>query len=90
MNTAGGAGGGAGGGPAEDKDGTTEDRLLGGRVLLRQPRRGLRAGLDAVLLAAVLARGEGRPLDYGDLLKGFASEYKKLGRHVPAELRETT
>ena len=30
----------------------TEDRLLGGRVLLRQPRLGLRAGLDAVLLAA--------------------------------------
>ena len=30
----------------------TEDRLLGGRVLLRQPLRGLRAGLDAVLLAA--------------------------------------
>jgi len=31
---------------------TTEDTLLGGRVRLRQPRRGLRAGLDAVLLAA--------------------------------------
>ncbi|MFC7473640.1 tRNA1(Val) (adenine(37)-N6)-methyltransferase [Dankookia sp. GCM10030260] len=30
----------------------TEDRLLDGRVLLLQPRRGLRAGLDAVLLAA--------------------------------------
>ncbi|MCB4822219.1 tRNA1(Val) (adenine(37)-N6)-methyltransferase [Roseicella aerolata] len=30
----------------------TEDHLLGGRVRLRQPRRGLRAGLDAVLLAA--------------------------------------
>lgn len=30
----------------------TEDRLLGGRVVLRQPLRGLRAGLDAVLLAA--------------------------------------
>jgi tRNA1(Val) A37 N6-methylase TrmN6 len=30
----------------------TEDRLLGGRVLLYQPLRGLRAGLDAVLLAA--------------------------------------
>ncbi|WP_043337614.1 tRNA1(Val) (adenine(37)-N6)-methyltransferase [Belnapia moabensis] len=30
----------------------TEDLLLGGRVRLRQPRRGLRAGLDAVLLAA--------------------------------------
>ncbi|MCY1079506.1 ATP-binding protein [Archangium lansingense] len=43
---------------------------------------------NAVLLAAVLARGEGRPIEYGDLLKGFASEYKKLGRHVPSELRE--
>jgi hypothetical protein len=42
---------------------------------------------NAVLLAAVLARGERRPIEYGDLLKGFASEYKKLGRHVPPELR---
>jgi len=32
----------------------TEDRLLDGRVLLRQPREGLRAGLDAVLLAAAV------------------------------------
>ena len=32
----------------------TEDRLLGGRVVLRQPVRGLRAGLDAVLLAAAI------------------------------------
>ena len=31
---------------------TTEDLLLGGRVRLRQTRHGLRAGLDAVLLAA--------------------------------------
>jgi tRNA1(Val) A37 N6-methylase TrmN6 len=30
----------------------TEDLLLGGRVRLRQMRRGLRAGLEAVLLAA--------------------------------------
>ena len=30
----------------------TEDALLGGRVRLRQPRVGLRAGHDAVLLAA--------------------------------------
>jgi hypothetical protein len=42
---------------------------------------------NAVLLAAVLARQEERPIDYADLLRGFASEYKKLGRHVPAELR---
>ncbi len=31
---------------------TTEDALLDGRVRLRQPARGFRAGLDAVLLAA--------------------------------------
>jgi tRNA1(Val) A37 N6-methylase TrmN6 len=30
----------------------TEDRLMGGRVLLRQPRPGYRAGADAALLAA--------------------------------------
>ncbi|WP_417517877.1 tRNA1(Val) (adenine(37)-N6)-methyltransferase [Minwuia sp.] len=30
----------------------TDDRLLGGRVLLRQPRTGFRSGSDAVLLAA--------------------------------------
>ncbi|HYO65813.1 MAG TPA: ATP-binding protein, partial [Archangium sp.] len=43
---------------------------------------------NAVLLAAVLAREERRPIEYADLLRGFASEYKKLGRHVPTELRE--
>lgn len=30
----------------------TENRLLGGRIVLRQPARGYRAGLDAALLAA--------------------------------------
>lgn len=44
----------------------TEDRLLGGRVRLRQPRRGLRAAVDAVLLAAsVPARPGERVLDIG-------------------------
>jgi tRNA1(Val) A37 N6-methylase TrmN6 len=33
---------------------TTEDRFLGGRVLVRQPEDGFRAGLDAVMLAAAL------------------------------------
>ena len=57
-----GAAGAAGGGESE----TTEDRLLGGRVPLRQPRRGLRAGLDAVLLAAgVPARPGERVLEAG-------------------------
>ena len=44
----------------------TEDRLLGGRVALRQPRHGLRAGLDAVLLAAgIPARPGERVLEAG-------------------------
>ena len=34
--------------------GVTEDRLLGGRVLLRQPKVGYRAAIDPVLLAAAL------------------------------------
>lgn len=38
--------------PTADEAGSAVDRLLGGRLLLRQPRRGHRAGTDAVLLAA--------------------------------------
>jgi tRNA1(Val) A37 N6-methylase TrmN6 len=44
----------------------TEDRLLGGRVRLRQPAVGYRAGLDAALLAAASdARPGERVLDLG-------------------------
>ena len=32
----------------------TEDAFLGGRVTVRQPKSGYRAGLDAVFLAASL------------------------------------
>ncbi len=39
---------------------TTEDTLLGGRVRLRQPERGLRAGHDAVLLAASIPAKPGQ------------------------------
>ena len=39
-----------------------EDRLLDGRLLLRQPRRGHRAGSDAILLAAALPDLGGGPL----------------------------
>jgi tRNA1(Val) A37 N6-methylase TrmN6 len=35
----------------------TENRILGGRVILRQPARGYRAGLDAALLAAACGAG---------------------------------
>lgn len=36
------------------------DEVLGGRVRLRQPRRGYRAGLDAALLAAACNAGPGQ------------------------------
>ncbi|MFA6967011.1 tRNA1(Val) (adenine(37)-N6)-methyltransferase [Bosea sp. (in: a-proteobacteria)] len=43
-----------------------EDRLLDGRLVLRQPRRGHRAGSDAILLAAAVpALGDGPLLDIG-------------------------
>lgn len=41
-------------------DAATEDRLLDGRVRLRQPSRGYRAGLDAALLAAACDAGSGQ------------------------------
>ena len=40
-------------------DDTTEDTVLDGRVRLRQPVRGYRAGLDAALLAAACDAGPG-------------------------------
>ncbi len=47
-------------------DAVTEDRLLDGRVRLRQPARGYRAGLDAALLAAACdARPGQRVIDAG-------------------------
>ncbi len=62
--------------------GTTEDSLLGGRVRLRQPVAGqLRAGLDAVLLAAALpARPGQRVLEAGC---GSGAAMLCLGARVP-------
>jgi tRNA1(Val) A37 N6-methylase TrmN6 len=37
----------------------TDDRILGGRIWLRQPAKGYRAGLDAALLAAACEAGAG-------------------------------
>lgn len=46
--------------------GATTDDFLGGRVRLRQPAKGYRAGLDAVFLAAFVEAPEGgRVLDLG-------------------------
>ena len=45
---------------------TTEDRFLGGRVVVRQLTHGFRAGLDAVMLAAAVPAREGESaLDLG-------------------------
>ncbi len=44
----------------------TEDALLGGRVTLRQPAAGYRAGIDPVVLAAAVPAGKGdKVLDVG-------------------------
>src|SRR5215831_16377188 len=45
---------------------TTEDAFLGGRLRLRQPRSGHRAGHDAMLLAAATAARAGdRVVEFG-------------------------
>jgi len=46
-------------------DGLTEDRWLGGRLTLLQPRRGHRVGTDAALLVAAAGTPEGRVVDVG-------------------------
>ncbi|MFO7803020.1 MAG: ATP-binding protein [Desulfovermiculus sp.] len=42
---------------------------------------------NAVLTAAVEADAAGRPIDFQDVVVGLVSEYRKLGRQFPAELR---
>ena len=44
---------------------SSTDRLLGGRVVLRQPRSGYRAAIDPVLLAAAVPATRGAVLDVG-------------------------
>ena len=57
------------GGPGEFPDGdflTSDDALLGGRLIIRQPLKGHRVGSDAVLLAAAApAAGVSRLVDVG-------------------------
>jgi tRNA1(Val) A37 N6-methylase TrmN6 len=59
----------------------TEDRLLGGRVRLLQPLAGLRAGHDAVLLAAAVpARAGERVIELGC---GSGAAFLCLAARVP-------
>lgn len=63
------------------RDNLTEDTLLGGRIRLRQPRDGLRAGHDAVLLAAAVpARPGDRVLELGC---GSGAAFLCLAARVP-------
>ena len=51
----------------------TEDRLLGGRVKIRQPRHGFRVSIDTVLLSAAVPCGDGdRVLEPGAGVGGAA------------------
>lgn len=42
---------------------------------------------NAVLAAAVLARSAQRPISYSHIVQGLTSEYKKLERHLPVDLK---
>lgn len=65
----------------------TEDALLGGRLRIRQPKRGYRVNVDTLLLAATLPQeriGGGRVAEpccgVGAALLAVASGYKREGR----------
>lgn len=63
------------------RDDITEDTLLDGAVILRQPAKGYRAAIDPVLLAASVQAGEGEwVLDLG---AGVGAAALCLARRVP-------
>jgi hypothetical protein len=42
---------------------------------------------NVALAAAALAQAQGRAIEFGDVVQGITSEYRKLGRQLPVELR---
>jgi len=60
---------------------TTEDAVLGGRLVLRQPRRGHRVGHDAILLAAATGTAAGEHAV--DLGAGVGAAGLALAARVP-------
>ena len=46
-------------------DDYTDDDFLDGKLILRQPKKGYRAGSDALLLAAALPLCQGKMLEVG-------------------------
>src|SRR5437762_9526204 len=68
-------------GPMTDPREFTEDAFLGGRLRLRQPRSGHRAGHDAMLLAAATpARPGDRVVDFG---AGVGAAGLAVAKRVP-------
>jgi tRNA1(Val) A37 N6-methylase TrmN6 len=65
-------------------DRPTEDRILGGRLHLRQPRKGHRAGHDAILLAAAC------PAEPGDMVVDLGAGVGAAGLAVAARVADTT
>src|SRR5271170_6843705 len=66
---------------AANADGLTEDRWLGGRLLLLQPKRGHRVGTDAALLVA--ATGDARQGRIVDVGAGVGAVGLALAQRVP-------
>ena len=70
-------------------DGLTEDRWLGGRLALVQPRRGHRVGTDAALLVAAAGDvGQGRIVDVGAGVGAVGLALAKRSALVSADLVE--
>jgi tRNA1(Val) A37 N6-methylase TrmN6 len=65
----------------EDVRETTQDAVLGGRLVLRQPRRGHRVGHDAILLAAATEANAGERAI--DLFAGVGAAGLALALRVP-------
>lgn len=70
--------------PPAAAEAETCDAFLGERLMLRQPARGYRAGVDAVLLAAAVDCGPGRPLRVLDAGAGIGTAGLCLARRCAA------
>ncbi len=63
---------------------TTEDLFLGGRLVIEQPARGFRAGLDAVLLAAAVGYGNDSALRVLDVGAGVGTAGLCVATRLPS------
>ncbi len=79
---------------AEERRSLWQSHLGKGHQLTQSQLNQLAASVDlsggnirnAVLAAAVIAQSQTRPIAFADIVQGVASEYRKLGRQLPAEL----